>query len=229
LKFKTGILFFARTPEAEASVKAWTPYRKKNVSLAQKLYLHSSQLLKKSGYPIFEVNNDQQIGQNFNEKISNALADFFKQGFEQAIVIGSDCPNLSLSDIDRAYENCTQGIPTIGSSYDGGVYLFTLGKNQFDYQRMSLLPWCSSELGAALREEINGATEFPIFELAVKHDVDFNLFSSGLLLKTLNKFFRRFLNSLVSPRSLNETYFFSSKSTSKNSISLRGPPVLHLA
>ncbi|MFT4544773.1 MAG: rSAM/selenodomain-associated transferase 1 [Bacteroidia bacterium] len=69
-----------------------------------------------------------QIGSLLGEKMQNAFTEVFALGAKRAIIIGSDCPEISAELIDQAFEILTSKNATIGPAKDGGYYL--LGMNQ---------------------------------------------------------------------------------------------------
>ncbi len=226
MKSRSGILFFARTPEAEASAKGWTASARANELLAEKLYRKTYSALKKSNLPIFIVNNHKQEGENFSERITNALSSFFSHGFENALVVGSDCPDLEVSDIHQAAKNIGHGLNTIGATEDGGVYLFSVSKNQFCTARWLELSWCSDSLFHSLSTELTrNNNNNKIQRLKKKIDIDGDL---SRLLPVLKAIKSKIKNLIVSI--LNFTFVLSFCSTqfvflAKSKTVLRGPPV----
>lgn len=172
---RTGILFFARTPSLEADKKNWTQSKKQNLLLAKKLYNNNLSIANKANHDLIHFDEHLQSGRNFNERIANALNAFFNLGYENAIVIGSDCVNLSLSDIENASSNLVDQINTIGESHDGGLYLFTISRSQFSFQEIIDLPWCTPQAGSKFIDLLFEKTQNKIVKLDKKHDVDSDL------------------------------------------------------
>jgi uncharacterized protein len=74
----------------------------------------------------------QQCGSNLGERMKNAFAACFAEGFQSAVLIGSDFPDLPRKIIDEAFallegENDT----VIGPAVDGGYYLIGLESGTF--------------------------------------------------------------------------------------------------
>ena len=195
---KTAILFFARTPESEAKAKSWSSSKLQNLRLAKALHKHTTQALAASQLPVVISDQNLQRGKTFPEKITNALADFFEQGYEQAIVVGSDCAGLSVEDIRCAQQNFQEGKDTYGSSYDGGVYLFTLSRSDFSEEKLRALPWCTNRLSLALLDNIYENSENEVEELSKKADVDQNLNLPSTQLGQLCISFRKIILSILS-------------------------------
>lgn len=222
---KTGILFFSRTPEAEAKAKSWTPSRKKNLKLANALFHNTLSILESTGIPIFHVDNHQQEGKNFNERISNALTYFYQQGFENAIVVGSDCLEMCTQDIISAKSNLEKGIATIGESKSGGVFLFTLSRKDFDPTVFEKLPWCSTSLKDALFEffQASGAS---LEALTPRFDLNHELVQVLSILKgqltSLLRIIVELIYFIMQENYGFKLHFFSASINLKH----RGPPYL---
>jgi len=193
---KTAILFFARTSEEEARAKSWTKSKPLNLRLANALHQQTSAVLAQSNLPVFIAN--QQKGQNFQERITNALYDFFEAGYHNAIVVGSDCADLSIDDIEKAKANFLVDKYTYGTSYDGGLYLFTLAKTDFVKKDLLALPWCTNQLSFALLENIYNSSSYSIEALDRKIDIDSDLNQIRYFLKLINRPFRQLILNLLS-------------------------------
>ena len=70
-----------------------------------------------------------QNGNDLGEKMKNAFAAAFSDGFEKAILIGSDIPDLTKEVIDEAF--ASDGDAVIGPAKDGGYYLIGFKRNTF--------------------------------------------------------------------------------------------------
>lgn len=213
---KTAILFFARTPEEEASAKGWTASKLLNLKLSRLLHHKVSAVLAQSNLPVFTNDDYFQRGHNFNERITNALADFFEQGYDNTIVVGSDCADLSIQDIQKAEANFHFGKYTYGASFDGGVYLFTLSKVDFDKEKLLNLPWCTKGLSLALLECIYEQSSHTVESLQRKVDFDDNLKQLRPFLRFVSRTFRKLIlaildycNHIVTKESSNSYRSFS--------------------
>jgi len=72
-----------------------------------------------------------QNGSDLGEKMKNAFASAFSEGFEKVMLIGSDIPDLKKEVIDEAFASDADAV--IGPAADGGYYLI-------GFQRDSFLP-----------------------------------------------------------------------------------------
>ncbi|PWT73525.1 MAG: glycosyltransferase [Bacteroidetes bacterium] len=72
-----------------------------------------------------------QIGNDLGERMYNALFSTFKLGCSKAIIIGTDCLELTADIILNAFELLNQHETVIGPAKDGGYYLIGM-KNAHD-------------------------------------------------------------------------------------------------
>jgi hypothetical protein len=67
-----------------------------------------------------------QIGSDLGERMQNAMEQAFALGARKAVVIGSDCPQITKKVIDEAFEKLDAHDAVIGPASDGGYYLIGL-------------------------------------------------------------------------------------------------------
>ena len=70
-----------------------------------------------------------QNGSDLGEKMKNAFASAFSEGFEKVMLIGSDIPDLPKEIIDEAF--ASDGEAVIGPATDGGYYLIGFKRDTF--------------------------------------------------------------------------------------------------
>lgn len=70
-----------------------------------------------------------QHGENLGDRMSHFFNEGFNSGFNRIVIIGSDCPELKSSDLNKAFEFLKQKDAVIGPANDGGYYLLGLSKN----------------------------------------------------------------------------------------------------
>jgi hypothetical protein len=87
-----------------------------------------------------------QRGASLGDKMKNALADTFAAGYERAVLIGSDLPDLPSSIVDKAFKGLAQCSAAIGPSRDGGYYLIGFTAKGFTPQVFHDLPWGSDQV-----------------------------------------------------------------------------------
>ncbi len=71
----------------------------------------------------------KQKGRNLGERMSTAFTSVFNNGFGKAVIIGSDCPELTAEVIEEAYAKLDESDLVLGPSMDGGYYLLGMKKN----------------------------------------------------------------------------------------------------
>ncbi len=64
-----------------------------------------------------------QHGGDLGERMMNAFRDMFEKGYENVVIIGSDCPALDERIIIDAYHQLKKWDIVIGPAFDGGYYL----------------------------------------------------------------------------------------------------------
>lgn len=128
-----ALVLFARSAQEEACHKNLVPGlgARRQQQVFEAFNHHTLALLAATGLPYFLVSSDQQQGHTFGERLHQALARTFHQGFEQVIVIGNDCPQLNVQDLHYAAAMLQQHDSVLGPCSNGGVYLLGLSKTLF--------------------------------------------------------------------------------------------------
>lgn len=136
-----AVLVFARSPEAESSVKIISENNQHNLLLWQSLQKKLTKTLQKSGLPYFIFDETRQTGNSFGDKITNAINKVFYNGYERVLLIGNDCPELSSNHLVKAAAMLQEKSMVIGPDFSGGAYLIGISKNCFNAENFSQLPW----------------------------------------------------------------------------------------
>ena len=110
---------------------------------------------RKTGIPYVIFSENEQVGNTFGERFTNALTSVFDSGYDQVITVGNDTPHLSAGHILLAQEKLKQSALVIGPSTDGGCYLMGIKKNHFKPEQFKNLPWQSSKLGAIISDTLS--------------------------------------------------------------------------
>lgn len=142
-KKENALIIFARKPEA-GKVKtrlAKTIGNEKTLQIYIKLLQHTRAVVKQMPCDSFvfltEPTNDnfwegffceQQQGDTLGDKMKNAFEMLFHNGYEQCIIIGSDCPSLEKEIVEEAFLCLLENDVTIGPAKDGGYYLLGMKK-----------------------------------------------------------------------------------------------------
>lgn len=64
-----------------------------------------------------------QIGDSLGERLDGVLARCLADGFDQVVVMGSDCPTLPATHLAMAFDLLAESDVVLGPSEDGGYYL----------------------------------------------------------------------------------------------------------
>jgi hypothetical protein len=67
-----------------------------------------------------------QSAGDIGERMANAFANSFLDGAERVVIIGSDCPEISLNTLEQAFQALRHNHVVIGPAKDGGYYLIGL-------------------------------------------------------------------------------------------------------
>jgi len=85
-----------------------------------------------------------QQGRNLGVRMSRAFQQAFEAGYEKAVIIGSDCPELEPQHIEDAFDALRSEDAVIGPSEDGGYYL--LGMKKYTPEIFSDIEWSTSSV-----------------------------------------------------------------------------------
>jgi len=90
--------------------------------------------------------NDQfyfmaQSGKDLGQRMENAFEEAFSRGYYQALLIGSDLPDLSSSIILDAFDHLARHDAIIGPCEDGGYYLIGFRRDTYSGKAFMGIPW----------------------------------------------------------------------------------------
>jgi rSAM/selenodomain-associated transferase 1 len=74
-----------------------------------------------------------QHGDNLGEKMTHAIEESFKSGYESVCIIGTDCLDLTEVVLIDAFENLRRYDAVIGPARDGGYYLLGMKKMHLEF------------------------------------------------------------------------------------------------
>lgn len=86
-----------------------------------------------------EYENRLQSGENLGIRMKKAFRKAFENGYKKAVIIGSDCAELTDGIIKQAFQVLDDSEVVIGPSKDGGYYL--LGMSSFYPQLFENIKW----------------------------------------------------------------------------------------
>jgi len=82
-----------------------------------------------------------QTGADLGEKLENAFYHAYSKNFTDVAVIGSDTPDLSVTQINEAFDYLNQTEAVIGPANDGGYYLLGFNRGGFFLDVFKNIPW----------------------------------------------------------------------------------------
>jgi hypothetical protein len=218
----TAILIFARTGRRDSQQKIISNSRSRNAGLFDALNKKVIALAENTKLPFYVIDESNQVGSSFCERITNAVDYVFDFGYDNILIIGNDCPQLNTAKLKKA-ANLLQNNPLIiGPDYNGGAYLIGIDKCVFNKDIFENIRWQTKFVSVDL-------TQFctPVM-LARLHDLN-RIESAKKVIELLNvkSNIRQFILNVIPgylfkvPTILNEyksidiaTYFL-----------LRGPPI----
>ncbi len=152
---RTAILIFANTASEEV--------KRKKIQRSEPLFDHLNnkvlKIARSTALPYFLVSEEEQIGENFGERFTNAIAQVFQKGFQQVISIGNDTPGLTKKHIIDTAELLNKNGVVLGPSVDGGFYLMGIRKELFHKKQFLKLPWQTSQLSQCIKRLLNKSVE----------------------------------------------------------------------
>jgi len=215
-------LYFSLPPILEAKRKNWTKSKKINLNIAQKLYKSTLNKIKKTKLPFVVMDEFTPSRNTFGANITQAIEQVFTAGYQHLIVVGNDCPDISIKDMLIANEHLKSSNHTIGLTKDGGSFLFTISKKTWNASAFAALPWCSNQLGTSLQVLLE--KENSVAQLNMKVDIDL-LRDIQYLINCLQSSFSHFLKEIFSTHTVFPYYFSTVVHLGKTTIARRGPPI----
>ncbi len=75
-----------------------------------------------------DFKKQMQQGSDLGERMKNAFNNLFENGYEKALIIGTDCPGIEEEIIENAFAQLDNFDVIIGPAKDGGYYLLGMKK-----------------------------------------------------------------------------------------------------
>lgn len=98
-----------------------------------------------------------QKGEDIGQRMQNAFTDAFANDADQAILLGSDFPDLEPVILDQAFHALSDNDVTLGPAVDGGYYLIGFNRNAFFKEIFSGISWGTGQVLKKTLEKINHA------------------------------------------------------------------------
>jgi rSAM/selenodomain-associated transferase 1 len=91
-----------------------------------------------------DLSLQEQQGGDLGERMAFALNALFLQGYQRAVLIGSDAPDVPLTFIERALEQLLAKDLVVGPAVDGGYYL--IGESGHHPELFEDIPWSTERV-----------------------------------------------------------------------------------
>jgi len=85
-----------------------------------------------------------QEGSDLGKRMHNAFETIFGMGYAQAVLIGTDCPEISPEIIETALSSLNKNEVVIGPALDGGYYL--IGMKKVHQNLFEQMPWSTENV-----------------------------------------------------------------------------------
>lgn len=178
------VLFFSRSPEAEAKYKKLSgDYNtRKNTQIAYSLIQHSRRQIKKTRLPYCEINEEEQVGSSFGERITHAFCSIFEKGFDYIVAVGNDVPRLKAKHIIHSAKQLISGKAEVvlGPDRDGGTWLIGFSRSAFEAPAFQRLPWCTGNLLNELTKQHKATIQLLETLSDLDHPAALNKFSRSI-------------------------------------------------
>ncbi|MGB6035039.1 MAG: DUF2064 domain-containing protein [Cryomorphaceae bacterium] len=224
----TAIIYFARSAREDLKRNRFSGSRLHR-QLITKLHRHTLKSIQSAELPVLYFTEQNQVGTNLAERLANAFAQAFANGYQNVIAIGNDTPDLDANLIRLAADTLASGNPVLGPARDGGNYLIGLRKEDFSEATLCLALENPNETNAKLGDLLQGHREFETFgDIDDEKSLQAWLRSSSR--KTENILFRKEIKSVISHSGTNHEFVQLRHGLWAGSvISDRGPPAARAA
>ena len=116
----------------------------------------------------FPITLHTQTGADLGLRMQNALQAALQQA-PWAIIVGTDCPGLTPTDLHQAAERLEHQDAVLGPAHDGGYYL--LGLKSAPQDLFTDIPWGNARVAALTRARMH-TLGWSWTELRLQHDLD---------------------------------------------------------
>ncbi len=163
---KRAVVLFSHSPNKESATKKIAYVKRNNSAILKSLFDHTLDIIQTAQLQtnfdfIISTSNIstfknckyiEQTGDNFDERIRGTVSSVFRLGYNEVIIVGNDCPNLSPDLIEHSFNSLTSNDIVIGPSFDGGFYLLALKRN--DENIYNEIQWYSDKVLSQLLDNI---------------------------------------------------------------------------
>ncbi|MEO0377388.1 MAG: TIGR04282 family arsenosugar biosynthesis glycosyltransferase [Cyanobacteria bacterium P01_A01_bin.17] len=112
-----------------------------------------------------------QQGEELGDRMSYAFNCCFDLGYEQALIVGSDSPDLPLNYLQTALEQLEAGQVVLGPSEDGGYYALGFTAENYCPQVFQGIEWSTEKVRSQTLRILERHAR-PVYELPTWYDID---------------------------------------------------------
>jgi len=184
---KDALLIFAKNPEAgkvktrlaasmgnEVALAIYNQLLLHTVSVTRylpfdKFVFYSSYIDEHDIWDSKHYYKKAQQGNDLGERMKSAFASIFYNGYDNAVIIGTDCPDLNAEIIESAFTSLQTYDVVIGPAEDGGYYL--LGMKEMHGKLFEDIEWSTSKVLHCTLDKC-AASQLSYYLLPVLNDID---------------------------------------------------------
>lgn len=137
--------------------------------LVDKAIYYSNFVDTEDAWPNSAFQKKVQTGNDLGEKMQNAFATEFNNGYEKIVIIGTDCFELTTEIIQQGFDSIQRYDAVIGPAKDGGYYL--LGMKKLIAELFIDKTWSSDTVAADTIQNFKDLG-FSFAQLPILTDVD---------------------------------------------------------
>lgn len=139
-----------------------------NLTDLHKYYFFSDFIPVTSEWQNGDYHKKIQKGSNLGVRMARAFEEILAL-HQKAVIIGTDCPTLTVTLIEDAFQKLETADFVIGPAQDGGYYLF--GMKEFKQEIFEDIAWSTETVYAATTAKINSLKK-NFYKLPVLRDID---------------------------------------------------------
>lgn len=110
-----------------------------------------------------------QEGSELGERMLHAFETIFGMGYKKAVLIGTDCPEITPEILDTSLDSLQTNEAVVGPAMDGGYYL--IGMDRVYPQLFYQMPWSTEEVLTITLQKLN-KDNLSHYLLPVLSDID---------------------------------------------------------
>jgi rSAM/selenodomain-associated transferase 1 len=119
---------------------------------AQRLLFYSDFMEENDGWPEADFVKKLQASGDLGQRMEQAFRTAFEEGAEKAVIIGSDCPELTGEMLQVAFDKLDEADFVLGPTPDGGYYL--LGMKNLESSVFQDIEWSTEAVLEMTLEKI---------------------------------------------------------------------------